>query len=329
MAKRPKVPTALHSELTEYSSLLRALRTSSTLDLAQHLTDPTQSVLQSPSLLDEQDELLSDGREAPSESSPLVDTRTRDLTSEVASSVRSRTSGRARGLNASGKAKQKDTWTRWPLLAGDVHVPEWGLQEEVRHVAQQVLASVDGLPAAAAETDTEGPRQEDPITPRNMDIVGLDDDYREHPALSPVALRALTSDSAAFITRILALVAAHVPNADKSMQHRIRPINWETVVDVACAHGVVDSKAAARVRSRMAHLYPPAQPDIIHRVDRLSAMKNRLNETLLGYDASLLTVPGQQTIAKAPSKPARNTKKREASPEASSTATKRHRSDDV
>ncbi|KAL7284576.1 hypothetical protein ACG7TL_001869 [Trametes sanguinea] len=325
MAKRPKVPTALHSELTEYSSLLRALRTSNTLDLAQHLTEPSQSVLQSPSLLDDQDELLSDEREEPPECLPPTDTLRHDLTFEVASSVQSRTSGHPRGLRASGKTQQKDNWTRWPLLAGDVHVPEWGLQEEVRHIAQQVLVSVDGLPAAITEAHTQGPRHEDPTTPPNVEIVGLDDDYREHSALSPVALRALTSESAAFITRILALVAAHVPNADKSMQHRIRPINWETVVDVACAHGVVDSKAAARVRSRMAHLYPPAQPDIIHRVDRLSAMKNRLKETLLGCDASLLTVPRQQAIAKVPSKSTRHTKKREASPEASSTATKRRR----
>ena len=38
MGKRTKVPAALHSELSEYASLLRALRTSNTLDLASQLT---------------------------------------------------------------------------------------------------------------------------------------------------------------------------------------------------------------------------------------------------------------------------------------------------
>ena len=39
--------------------------------------------------------------------------------------------------------------------------------------------------------------------------------------------------------RILALMAAHVPNAEKSMQNRLRPINWESVIDVVSAHGIV------------------------------------------------------------------------------------------
>ncbi|KAI9056317.1 hypothetical protein FKP32DRAFT_1585882 [Trametes sanguinea] len=321
MAKRPRVPTALHSELTEYSSLLRALRTSNTLDLVQHLTEPSQPATQSTSFLEDDDDAVSEWRDEPSEGPPPTESGTHDLMSEVASSVRSRTDGRPRELRAAGKAKRQDMWTRWPLLAGDVHVSEWGLQEEVHHVAQQVLAFLDG--SHAGEADTQEPRVEEDTTPLDDIPVATNEDHQEHPALSAVALRALTSDSAAFITRILALVAAHVPNADKSMQHRIRPINWETVVDVACAHGVVDAEAAARIRTRMARLYPPAQPDIVHRVQHLSALKGRLNETLTQCDASLLSAPGQQALAKA----RRRTKKREASPDASSTM-KRQRSDD-
>ena len=50
MAKRRWIPAALHAELTEYSSLLRALRTSDTLDLASHLIQPPPSFISQASL---------------------------------------------------------------------------------------------------------------------------------------------------------------------------------------------------------------------------------------------------------------------------------------
>ena len=56
MGKRPKVPAALHSELSEYSSLLRALRTSDTLDLATQLTVPAPTLVSSHDADDEADD---------------------------------------------------------------------------------------------------------------------------------------------------------------------------------------------------------------------------------------------------------------------------------
>ena len=43
-SKRPHVPAAFHAELTEYSSLLRALRTRATADLTSHLTQGSGSL---------------------------------------------------------------------------------------------------------------------------------------------------------------------------------------------------------------------------------------------------------------------------------------------
>ncbi|EKM57226.1 uncharacterized protein PHACADRAFT_59839, partial [Phanerochaete carnosa HHB-10118-sp] len=108
MGKRLRVPAALHSELTEYSSLLRALRTSNTLDLASQLTVPASG----PTSLHEDDAAseTSLGDESESER-PLTET----------------------------KKAPKDTWTRWPLLAGDVYVTEWSLEDEVRSIATQAL----------------------------------------------------------------------------------------------------------------------------------------------------------------------------------------------
>lgn len=48
MGKRKAVPEALHQELSEYTSLLRALRTTDTLDLASQLTKPPDSLASNP-----------------------------------------------------------------------------------------------------------------------------------------------------------------------------------------------------------------------------------------------------------------------------------------
>ncbi|THU77261.1 hypothetical protein K435DRAFT_702800, partial [Dendrothele bispora CBS 962.96] len=59
-AKRKRVPAALHSELTEYSSLIRALRTSNTLDVTSQLT-PSASLSRpaSPSVASTQSKIRS------------------------------------------------------------------------------------------------------------------------------------------------------------------------------------------------------------------------------------------------------------------------------
>ncbi len=101
MAQRPKVPTALHAELTEYSSLLRALRTSNTLDLVQHLAEPSLTSFHASSDLDDVS--------LPDEDPPLTESASQDLVSNVGSSIQSYVSSAAREQHPTGKAKQKDT----------------------------------------------------------------------------------------------------------------------------------------------------------------------------------------------------------------------------
>ncbi|KAI0649926.1 hypothetical protein C8Q79DRAFT_1006247 [Trametes meyenii] len=308
MAKRPKVPAALHSELTEYSSLLRALRTSNTLDLVQHLAEPPPSPLRAPSIAadslnDQEDhELLDDP--------PRTESVSRDLESTLGSSVRSHSTGHSRKRIPSGKARQRDTWTRWPLLAGDVHVPEWGLQDEVHHIARQVLASLDDEASQMAKRDAVGLG----TSSEALSATFSDEDDQERPALSSVALRALTSDSAVFLTRILALMAAHVPNAEKSMQNRLRPINWESIVDVVSVHGLVGADVVERVRVRMSQMYPPSQPaDGDNRLSHLSAMKSHLFDVLSRHDNSLLESSAALAQTKVDRRRKRSSTKREAS----------------
>ncbi|KAI0372524.1 hypothetical protein BV20DRAFT_76381 [Pilatotrama ljubarskyi] len=324
MPKRPKVPAALHSELTEYSSLLRALRTSNTLDLVQHLAEPPPTASHATPALDGVS-LLDD---EPVDEPPLTESASRDVPSEITSSTGSRLSNQARKKYASGKGKQRDTWTRWPLLAGDVHVPEWGLHDEVRHVARQALASFDSQiapPHPADQAEALHMEAQPPVTGPSMIV--SDEDEDEHPALTSVALRALTADSAAFLSQVLALLAAHVPNTEKSMQNRLRPINWETVIDIACTYGVITAEAAEHVRARMARLYPPTQPSVSHRAGHLSAMKRNLAETLAQCDDGLLVLPGYEYTARSRPKRKRSYKRREGKTEAAPSP-KRQRSED-
>ena len=102
--KRKAVPTALRSELEEYSFLLRALRTSDTLDLSSQLI-----------------------RAARSSQTPEGDD---DLPS-----------AQTAGASGSGSipSKPRDNWTRWPLLIQDVPIPEWTLRDEVERLANKFL----------------------------------------------------------------------------------------------------------------------------------------------------------------------------------------------
>ncbi|PIL29064.1 hypothetical protein GSI_09112 [Ganoderma sinense ZZ0214-1] len=324
MAKRPRVPAALHAELTEYSSLLRALRTSDTLDLTSHLIQPPPSFISQASLAgdvsltddddgdgdgfvdeddgendgdDGDDNVLGGGNrdsedddDGENDEEALDESPTDSLSQDPFAGVASPSysSGDDSNLKQpvnNRKSKQRDTWTRWPLLAGDVHVPEWGLSDEVKNIAERVLAlsalGQGGLvhPEPNLEDAAGTSNLLNPLTEQD-DLMVPDD-----------VLHALTADSAAFLARILALVTAHVPAAEKSMQNRITPISWETVVEVACAHGVISPPVADVVRGRMSPLFTPARPDTTHRSRHLLALRQRTSQMLSKHEESILDVP--------------------------------------
>ncbi|KAI0698954.1 hypothetical protein C8T65DRAFT_742723 [Cerioporus squamosus] len=319
-SKRPQVPTALHAELTEYSSLLRALRTSATADLATHLT---QGSLSSAAPLD--DVPLAD-YDDPEDNAAEEPPLTEYFSSEVGSSrptspVLSR---------VPGNGKRRDTWTRWPLLAGDVHVPEWSLSDEVKHIAESVLASPKGqvlLHHRDTGDTVSGPGESSP-TPHSPRTSDEEDDQMAFSE-SSLGLQALTADAAAFLARVLALVAAHVPAAEKSMRNRVRPISWETVVDVACAHGAITPSIARTVHERMSRIYPPSQPHGIHRAQHLLAANDALLKKLSRHDDELLAVPAPPLEVAKPVKRKRGPyKKRNASSEVDLDSTKRTRSEE-
>lgn len=312
MGKRQKVPKALHSELSEYSSLLRALRASNTLDLASHLAAASSQVSPTPVSAasaasvyedddDEDDDDFEDGQqvrfddedggEGESErpatetvaSLDYDDGSSQDSDAADGPKTKRKASRRLKaGSKTTSKARAKtpkDTWTRWPLLAGDVHVPEWSLQDEVRLLATQALRTHSSLedparsslgdavvpadisPEASGSTSTaaaaaaaaistapsavDAPLGSVPAQPDAEEQEQEEEEEEEDDVdtlLPPPVLDALTASSARYLSQLLALLAAYVPAREKSMQNRLHPVSWESVLDVAALNGLLPTQ---------------------------------------------------------------------------------------
>ncbi|KII91828.1 hypothetical protein PLICRDRAFT_28342 [Plicaturopsis crispa FD-325 SS-3] len=277
MARRKVVPQALHSELSEYASLLRSLRTTHTLDLATHLSQPQQSAppsseRDSESDLGEDDQHVSDPDDAK-----------HDVSSDPVSQGK-------RKRRSSGKRPRKthDTWTRWPHMAGDVHAPEWTFEDEINVLAIHILKS------RAPGTST-GPHENE--SPEANGIRAPDDDFadgsdsEEDTPLLPATLKALTTASSEYLAQILGALVAHVPPAAKQMQDRMRPMGWDTVLDVVGACKLVDENTLARVQRRMESWYGASESKAIPRLQAMDLSKNGFRDLVSLHDASIFTLP--------------------------------------
>ena len=228
--KKQRVPAALHFELTEYASLLRALRTRDAMDLTAHLTKPSPFTLppQREPLNNDNldDELLDD---LSSRSASVVNSRENRDSAIAGPSDLDHPINKAIAEEPSKKKvapkRKRDQWTRWPLLLEDVPIPEWSLEDEVAVIASRVIQShpTPTFPVF------EGPLEHD--DPSHTDYVmntEIDEDDPDHPFYVPY----LTSITASLLSTIFSLLAKHTPARPASMQNRIEPLNWRSVIDV-------------------------------------------------------------------------------------------------
>ncbi|KLO12483.1 hypothetical protein SCHPADRAFT_941146 [Schizopora paradoxa] len=252
MKKSTRVPAALHSEFTEYSSLLRALRTTQTLDLAGHLTRHQSEA----SLVyeDDEDEDIgpinrndpgndTEGEEERTQTEthhatsppPTSDFDVTAFSSQPPSPPRKPNKRTAVQTKGGSKAKRKlpstkdsDLWTRWPLLSGDVHVPEWVLDDEVRLIASRILK---------AERNVEDQTDEDAQLPSSF-------------------VNSLAADTAHHLARILAACALTAPTVpSKSLAGRLHPIGWEDVLASVSSCGLTSASALEKVTERMSSIH--------------------------------------------------------------------------
>jgi len=207
--KRKTIPAALHSEISEYASLLRVLRTTDMLDVATQLTR----------------------LEAPSERhTPPVNEEEREGST---SSDVDRRGVSGPSMDDKGSILPRDTWTRWPLLAEDLHTPEWRFEDEVHSLAKQALLS-------EFLTPSQIPLEACPEL-GNVDSNVFTEDQIE-ALLPPPSLRALADVSSSHLEHILSALSSYSPQADKNTLHRCHPIDWESVLNIVSAAGLVDGK---------------------------------------------------------------------------------------
>jgi hypothetical protein len=216
MGKRKAIPAALHSEISEYASLLRVLRATDTLDITTQLTrlDSPHETGQATFVHEEPGQ-----RESPT-------------SSRVESPFDGETSPSSSEGDSVHPGRSWKNWTRWPLVPEDVHLPEWGFEDEMYSLAKQALLSdVSYL--------------DSPITVssrfRGADSNVLIED-RAELLLPPSSLRALADVSSSHFERILSALASYSLSAEESTHDRSHPIGWESVLNVVGTAGLIDGE---------------------------------------------------------------------------------------
>ncbi|KAF8241020.1 hypothetical protein L208DRAFT_1373997 [Tricholoma matsutake] len=325
MGKRKAVPAALHYELTQYSSLIRSLRTTSNLDVTSHITKPrpysveasfpgqhTLGELESGD--DTSDESEKDGDAVPDPNDANGSTRhsTVELTgntfrsqdtSPAVSCYRSSVeppsdlSSRKRKRTSPSRPRRRDTWTRWPLLANDVYIPEWSLQDEIGILAANAL-KLRPHPPLPIISSSDG--SDDHDDNEGEDNEGDDDSLSYLPAL--------TNAASNYLSTILALLVPHTPNRAQSQQNRIEPIGWRAVLDMLSSCGdpsVANQKIINNVKTRMEALYgsstdqPSGEILAAQRIQLSIAAKEKLRTRLSRPMEDLFSLAAPQSIATA------------------------------
>jgi hypothetical protein len=160
-------------------------------------------------------------------------------------------------------------WTRWPLEPEDVHLPEWGFEDEVYSLAKQVLLS--DVSYRDANSDESNVLIED----------------QAEVLLPPSSLRALADVSASHLERILSALASYSLSAEESTHDRSHPIGWESVLNVVGTAGLVDSDTVRNVKSRLMAIYC-SQTDIFDSSDDIGSAEP---PTMVGlYDLDIAEI---------------------------------------
>ena len=224
MGKRPKVPVALQSEISGYLGLLRALRATSTLDLTSHLIQSSQS----PSLNDQNDQPFLDSVHYPRDSSELGFDYISQAT--LAEAIPKSPEATLKTVTGHGTPSSRDTWTRWPVLAADVPIPEWDLEDEDRVLAVRTLKQ-------SRPRDME--TTVDSIDDQELGNISGDEE-QEDSLLTPTVVNALTEATSKYLAEILASMA-EIHRPAPSLSNRIRPYDWQSVLNVASNNGLIDN----------------------------------------------------------------------------------------
>ncbi|KAM6501111.1 hypothetical protein JOM56_004125 [Amanita muscaria] len=296
---KPRVlPTALHSELTEYSSLLRTLRTNNILDVSLHITQSGR----------DGNILVSDEEEIPSQD-PTWQEQVTDAVDNG--------NGTNRKREREQHGQKRDNWTRWPLLLKDVYKPTWNFEDEVAIVASQALKlNSTSLPSSQEDDPQTCPAERTEYANNDAE----DDDLGADDPEVPSYYKYIAMSTYDFLLNTLALIASHPPPRPPSMQNRIEPLDWRSVLEIVSAYGdysVVDEQILNQVQARMETLYAlpgkssfpefeDGESSVAFRVRKKNEAERQLDDVMLQAFESLFELPPPSFIE--PPKPKRRRK---------------------
>ncbi|KAF8579968.1 hypothetical protein K439DRAFT_1637436 [Ramaria rubella] len=293
------VPAALHSELTEYASLLRAIRTSSTLDIVPQLSRSIPQLEASDNASDDDTDFdhEDDGESSSHRPSP-------ELPKESIETV-TLSKGKSKAKSPSKSVKKfrrkNDGWTRWPLLQEHCPVPEWSFDEEIVAIAEQSIRTQTRSSHSSPSSTLHPDRSEN--TNGNEDP---DDDIADELILSKAQLLGITSEAASKLSSTLALLAFHRPHTTFTKHGRIAPMNWQDVLDAVGISRIFDTETVDGVKRRLEAIYGVSESHIIDRMHVLEASNRALAEAeaSLIYDFSTQGAPLRRKKRKSKQGPA-------------------------
>ncbi|KAH8829127.1 hypothetical protein DL96DRAFT_1596766 [Flagelloscypha sp. PMI_526] len=266
---RRRVPAALRAELTEYTSLIRALRTNATRDIVPQLS--------------------LDFLEPPPSPSDLATPEPHSGYSEPPPSSQD-TSFEPSSAPSRKRAKRNHKLTRWPQLPDDVFVPEWELEDEIAHLISQHLAHLRSSENAGDD---------------GQDVLSGEDDEVLEQSLAPI-----TEATTAYLSSILALIAAHTPARVQSMQNRVRPLDWKDVLKIVGSPLFTSGdepreRTAKIVAERLSLAYGDGEPLID---DERRSLPRVSLESLKTLDLTLFSLPELRPRRSDSPKPAKRKK---------------------
>ncbi|PCH37421.1 hypothetical protein WOLCODRAFT_140851 [Wolfiporia cocos MD-104 SS10] len=292
---------------------MRALRTSDTLDLTAQLLRINAALRPDSDFNASSDDALSDHpeRELPGTAAAAGSGSAYGDTGSPPTRKRKRDDTDAAAQTTKSLADAQIRWTRWPLRATDVPVPEWTFEDEVNSVVLSVLhpKSSEPAPARSGASRSGSP---DPLfasSPSSLDDEG---DDVEDSALSEAGLRAVAEASAIHVARILSMLAASVPPLTKAMMYKLRPLDWVTVLHIVSVSGLVDASTVQSVSRRMKAIYGPADFNAVERMQLSSSVGLRLAGLESRHELSYL----DRIVTAPPPKPKRVRKTRRRSQKA-------------
>jgi len=225
MPRRQVVPVSLREEFTEYSSLLRALKTSHTLDLPVNLTEPYAK-----NKIGENDS-DNGGDEKPS-------------TFAAASTGDNSKAGTSSGFGQTyldtelKNWRNRDQWTRWPIPKKDVPFPDWSLQDEIESIIKYVLFSHQESDTPSFDEgsngydDNENSNDEPSVNAeQEQSLADFDCEDQEDVYVHGLA-ETITPIIQNKLESLFGLISAHTIARSDSMQNRIEPFDWRDLVNI-------------------------------------------------------------------------------------------------